>query len=423
MSDDRQEFTWRLQLPIYLTGFFNGNIYFLTGILMPLWAIIIVGPNEPFLIGLIVASRQFAPVLFSIHGGTLMDRFGARRIMLMFGLIGVFTMASFPHFPFLGAVIILQFLNGFAESTGWIGSQTLVGSALKGHPVYAGRLSFFLRLGGFCGPWLAGYVWYKFGTTAGFYFMAGWVFCGWFAGYLVPSKTAAEEVAVPARVSLPELIPRLSDYIDTFRMVLIPAVGLMAAVTMVRQTGSVMQLSFYPIWLNQIGISAADIGFMVGMSHIFSASSSLSIGWFTRWIRMHWLLIITVGISVATISITPLLTPDFFSFSLNLYFFEISPQKIFFLFLGVLCLRGLAQGVNMPMMMAISMRAVQPDQQGKVAALRVTLNRFGSVIYPLLMGAVAEVLGLEISFYVIGGLGLFLLLWVALWAGRQPDFK
>jgi len=49
-----------------LDGF---NVYFLTGILIPLWARIVVGPDEAFLIGLIVASRQILPVALAIHGG------------------------------------------------------------------------------------------------------------------------------------------------------------------------------------------------------------------------------------------------------------------------------------------------------------------------------------------------------------------
>jgi len=287
-------------LPIYATGFFNGNIYFMTGILMPLWAIILVGPEEPFLIGLIVASRQFAPVLFSIQGGTLMDRFGARRIMLALGLMGAVTMAAFPQFPFVGAVMLLQLLSGFAESTCWIGSQALVGSVLRGNPVYAGRLSFFLRCGGFAGPLLSGYAWHAFGPEAGFYFMAGWIFCGWLAGYLVPAKAQPSDAELTPKptAKLRDLVPRASDYIETFKLAFIPAVGLMAACTMVRQTGSVMQVSFYPVWLNQLGVTAFDIGFMVGVSHIVSAGSSLSVGTYTRWVREHWLLVATIGLSV-----------------------------------------------------------------------------------------------------------------------------
>jgi len=425
MNDGKQEFPWRLQLPIYATGFFNGNIYFMTGILMPLWAIILVGPEEPFLIGLIVASRQFAPVLFSIQGGTLMDRFGARRIMLALGLMGAVTMAAFPQFPFVGAVMLLQLLSGFAESTCWIGSQALVGSVLRGNPVYAGRLSFFLRCGGFAGPLLSGYAWHAFGPEAGFYFMAGWIFCGWLAGYLVPAKAQPSDAELTPKptAKLRDLVPRASDYIETFKMAFIPAVGLMAACTMVRQTGSVMQVSFYPVWLNQLGVTAFDIGFMVGVSHIVSAGSSLSVGTYTRWVREHWLLVATIGLSVL---FTPLLPVHAVDLPLPAEIGGIPLpiiDKIYIWLIGIICLRGFVQGINMPLMMSLSMRAVRGDQQGKVAALRVTLNRLGTVIFPILMGAIAEFFGLEVSFYVVGGMGLLALVWVALWAAKEASFR
>ena len=209
------------------------------------------------------------------------------------------------------------------------------------------------------------------------------------------------------KVSLRTIIPKYSDYVSTFRLLGIGSVMLVTVVTLARQTGSGIQLSFYPIWLNQLGITAADIGFMIGCSHILSASSSLSVGWVTRWIKAHWLLILTVGLSVAVMAGTPL----FGSAYINVP----GVGKIYFILLGVICLRGLTQGWNMPLMMSIGMQAVSANDQGKVVALRITTNRLASAIIPLLMGAIAQWVGLEASFYVIGGLGLGGLLLTALW--------
>lgn len=406
-----ESFPWRLQLPIYASGFFNGNVYFLTGLLVPLWALIVV--KEPVLIGLVVAARQILPVILSIHGGALMDRFGARRVMLAFGAIGVASMAAFPFFPFLSAILALQMLSGLAESMGWIGSQALVGQALRGHSTYTGRLSFALRLGGFLGPWLAGIAWQNHGPTTGFLFMAGWIGAGWIAGWLVPVASPPKSSAAPPR--LVEFLPRLSDYIAAFRMIGIASVGLVTAVTVMRQTGSGMQLSFYPIWLSQLGVTAADIGFMVGCSHILSASTSLTVGFFTRWIRQHWLMIMTVGLSIATMAVTPLLGADWIELP--------GAGKVYVLLFGVVCLRGLAQGLNMPLMMAIGMQAVSRADQGKVVALRITTNRLTSAVIPLLMGAVAQWFSMEWSFYIIGGMGLTGLAVVSLWVWRSPSFK
>ena len=408
-----ERYPWRLQLPIYASGFFNGNVYFLTGILMPLWALIVVGEDQAFLIGLIVASRQILPVLLAIHGGALMDRLGARRVMLVFGAIGIVTSAAFPFFPVVAAIIAFQMLSGLAESLGWVGSQTLVGTALKGHSTYTGRLSFALRLGGFLGPWLCGIAWHQYGPTIGFFSISGWIALGWIAGWLVPVREERRSAqAGPFRFG--EILPRWSDYVATFRMIGIPAVGLIVAVTFMRQTGSGMQLSFYPVWLNQLGVTAADIGFMVGCSHILSASTSLSVDAATRWIAAHWLLVLTIALSIVTIAVTPLLGAAFITLP--------GIGKIYFVLFGVICLRGLAQGFNMPLMMSIGMQAVSPHEQGKIVALRITVNRLTSAIIPLIMGAIAQGFGIEISFYVIGGIGLIGLCFVSVWMARSPTF-
>ena len=407
-----ERYPWRLQLPIYATGFFNGNVYFLSGLLIPLWAAIVV--KEPVLIGLVVASRQILPVLLAIHGGALMDRLGARRVMLAFGAIGTIVMAAFPFFPFLSAMIALQMLSGLAESMGWVGSQTLVGTAMKGHATYTGRLSFALRIGGFVGPWLCGIAWHQYGPTIGFMSIAAWIALGWVAGWLVPLREERRE-ATTLRFSLREILPRRSDYAATFRMISIPAIALVVAVTFTRQTGSGIQLSFYPVWLNQLGVTAADIGFMVGVSHILSASTSLSVGHATRWISTHWLLILTIALSITAIAVTPILGADFIELP--------GFGKIYFMLLGVICLRGVAQGFNMPLMMSIGMQAVSSQEQGKIVALRITVNRLTSMLIPLAMGAIAQWAGLEISFYVIGGFGLFGLTLVAIWMARSPAFK
>ena len=409
-----ERYPWRLQLPIYTSGFFNGNVYFLTGILMPLWALIVVGEDQAFLIGLIVASRQILPVLLAIHGGALMDRLGARRVMLAFGAIGIVTSAAFPFFPFLAAIIALQALSGLAESLCWVGSQTLVGTALKGHSTYTGRLSFALRLGGFLGPWLCGLAWHHYGPAIGFFSIAGWVTLGWIAGWLVPVREERRSLqAGPFHFN--EILPRWSDYVATFRMISIASVALVVAVTFMRQTGSGIQLSFYPVWLNQLGVTAADIGFMVGCSHILSASTSLSVGAATRWIAARWLLVTTIAISIVTIAITPMLGADFITLP--------GVGKIYFILFGVICIRGLAQGFNMPLMMSIGMQAVAPHEQGKIVALRITVNRLTSAIIPLIMGAIAQVFGMEVSFYVIGSVGVIGLVFISIWMIRSPSFR
>ena len=60
--------------------------------------------------------------------------------------------------------------------------------------------------------------------------------------------------------------------------------------------------------------------------------------------------------------------------------------------------------------------------QGRVAALRISFNRLGGALVPLAMGALAEVIGLEAAFYVIGAAGLVLVALLAVWVASAPAF-
>ena len=79
------------------------------------------------------------------------------------------------------------------------------------------------------------------------------------------------------------------------------------------------------------------------------------------------------------------------------------------------------QGLNLPLMMLIAARAVAPDLQGRVAALRVSFNRLGNAVFPVVMGGMAELIGLEYAFYAAGGAGIPLLRLLSVWLARSGE--
>ena len=86
MPERRGQFPWRVQGPIYGTAFFTGNLFPMSHVVMPLWALELGA--SPLLIGIIISSRQILPVTLSIHGGALLDRFGARNVIMVLGVVG-----------------------------------------------------------------------------------------------------------------------------------------------------------------------------------------------------------------------------------------------------------------------------------------------------------------------------------------------
>lgn len=409
MTDPAEErFPVRLQAPIYAVAFFAGNIMPMVSVAMPLWALELGA--SPLLIGLIISSRHLLVVALGIHGGALIDRFGARQMILIMGLAGGCMMGLYPFLPFIVAAIILQTLSGFCDVTGWMGTQAMVGQLLKGQAVYAGRMAAAARCGGFIAPSVTGLAWQYYGPYGAFSFIAGWIICGALMSRFLatpPKREApptAEGDAAPAKKSSSSVMPSLDDYKATLRLLLLPAVALVMAATVLRQTGGGMQSSFFGVWLKEIGFSGGTIGLLIGISNACSAGAALSVGRIARRIQHHWLLILAVALAIIPISLTP----------------QISA---FWLLAVAMGLRGAGQGFNLPMMMSIASHAVGHDLQGRVVALRLSFNRFGGALFPLVIGGLAELVGVEYAFYLVGTLGVVLLGLLALWVGRSPVFK
>jgi MFS family permease len=359
---------------------------------------------------LIISARQILTVTLSIHGGAMLDRYGPRQVIIVLGLVGAATMGMFPLLPIIWAAIILQMISGFAESTNWIGTQALVGRMMKGQAVFAGRMTASARVGGVIGPIATGFAWENYGPAGGFSFMAAWIIFGVAASIFLPDDRAqapANEETPDSRPKISrasKIMPKLTDYKTAFRLLLLPAVAMVIAATVMRQTGTGMQSAFYGIWLKDIGFTAGTIGLLIGIGNCASAVSALTIGPITRRFSEHWPLMWAIVLGISAIAITPMLG------TLELLIVAIA-------------LRGIGQGLNLPLMMTIGSRAVGFHLQGRMAALRISFNRFGGALVPLAMGALAEVIGLEYAFYVVGVAGVGMVFGLAVWIFITKPFE
>ena len=390
----------RVQAPVYALAFCYGNIMPMAAVVVPLWALELT--SSPLLIGLVVASRQFLVVTLSIYGGALLDRAAPQKVILALAAVAAASFALFPALPFVWAAVLLQMISGFAETTNWIGAQALFGRVLKGRPVYAGRLTAAARTGGFIGPFLVGLVWQYFGATGAFLMLAGWVMAGAAAALFLPPVELPDPSAERGRRAA-GVLPKISDYTSAFRMLALPAVALVVLATLMRQTGTGIQSSFYGVWLKEIGFEAGTIGFLIGISSLAAAFAALGVGKLSRRFADHWLLIAAVVAAIVAIAVTPLL-------------------DTMTLLVVAICIRGVGQGLNLSLMMTIAARAVGADLQGRVAALRITFNRLGGALVPLVMGAVAELAGLENAFYAMGAVGIIAVAALSAWIARSPNF-
>ena len=119
---------------LYVAGPFSmGYVDFFT-FLIPLYGFLIplyglsrgLDASE---IGILVGARSIVAMFLSIHIGALMDRFGTRRVTLLFVWTGMALAPLFPVVAGFWALLLLQLVNAAAVSFSWSGAQTLIAPA------------------------------------------------------------------------------------------------------------------------------------------------------------------------------------------------------------------------------------------------------------------------------------------------------
>ncbi|MGY8720091.1 MAG: MFS transporter, partial [Verrucomicrobiia bacterium] len=131
---------------VYAFGIFSMALIDIFVLLIPIFAKESLGMLDSE-IGLLVGARSLLSLFLSIHGGALMDRFGTRRVTLMFTGTVILCAPLFPLLSTFWALFALQVISGFAISLGWSGAQTLIARVAQGDAEYIGRFSAFARIG------------------------------------------------------------------------------------------------------------------------------------------------------------------------------------------------------------------------------------------------------------------------------------
>ncbi|MEE8517026.1 MAG: MFS transporter [Alphaproteobacteria bacterium] len=401
----------RTELAIYGVGFFPVCTYFMTITIMPLW--VLQMDLSPLLLGIVLGCRPVLPLLFSIHTGAMIDRIGGRKVMIFFALILLVTPALYPAMPWVWAVIALQMTAGFADSMGWLGAQAMVGQLMQGRTIHTVRLALVSRAGNVIGPILAGAAWDIWGPWGTFGMISLWASGMLVSALMLPKGapgTPAPRDPTPSdgegprdtRPTLRMLVPNPADYITTFKMLATPALAITVMLGMMTHVGNNIQSTFYIVWLNGMGISGTLIGSLFSISAMVAGAGTLLAGPLGRVIPRYWLLWLVVATSIILIAITPLLGS-------------------YMVLMVVLSIRSGFGGMHQPLVISLMLRNAGKGSAGKVMGLRGTANRVASIVGPISMGAIAEVIGIEASFYVIGAIATGLMILIAWRMTLHPE--
>jgi MFS family permease len=333
-----------------------------------------------------------------------MDRLGARRVMLACTIVGAIVPLFYPIAPWIWALIVLQMFFGLTESMGWLGAQTMIGQYMYGKTLYAGRMSFIIRIGQLIAAPLAGVTWDLSGPWGGFTLMALWGLGAVACSLLLPPQPVDANAApvMRRREKVRALLPNASDYLTAFRLLGVPAVVIIVVLGALMHVGNAVQGSFYVAWLNDMGLTGTAIGLLGPASAIGAALFSLLTARLLRYIGGLWIALLALWAGILLICITPLLGS--------------------YLVLQIaMFLRSGANGLAQPLVITLVLRGAGRENQGKAIGLRGTANRIASILSPLAMGAIAEAAGLERSFYIVGVLVSVVMVGLAVYLWRHPE--
>jgi MFS family permease len=394
--------SWRVQGAVYGIGTFSTSVFYIGSVITPLYAYT-MNPS-PLLFGLVFSAGHLLPLLFSIHGGALMDRLGARRVMLVCASVGALLPLLYPAAPGIWTLVVLQMFLGLCESMGWIGAQTMIGQYMYGKTSYAGRLSLAIRISQLAAPPMAGAAWDIFGPWGAYTMMALWASGSVVCALILPAKPGTHSHAAGRmrRVSLRALLPDMSDYVTAFRLLAAPAVAVVVLLGAMMHLGNALQSSFYVAWLTEMEITGTAIGMLSPASAIAAGLVSLLTAKLVRYISGFWIMLLSLWAGIVFICITPLLAT-------------------YVLLQGAMFMRSAANGLAQPLIITLVLRGAGPANQGKAVGLRGTANRIASIISPLAMGAIAEAVGLELSFYVVGFVVSIAMAGIGVYLWRRPE--
>ncbi|MBH73753.1 MAG: hypothetical protein CMM57_08860 [Rhodospirillaceae bacterium] len=362
----------------YSLGLFSGGQWDMMGVIIPLFSVFVgLNPSE---IGLVVAARSALPVLFSVHGGILMDRLGVRLVGFWVGLAAAILPLFYPFAGWFWGLVVLQLLSGLITTLAMASGQTSINRFSKGDPAVLGRYSFVTRFGNFFGPFIIGLIWHHFGSGPTFITISLWGVLTVISVLFIPSGTQPKK---RGKTSCSDLLSRRKEFMRALSLAAIPTVSFVLLLTVFRNCPGAIQASFFVVYLNQIGISGTIIGFLTGLAEVFVGLGSLTAGWFAARANAHWLVILFVASAIFLICLTPLIA------------------GVMTLLITATAARGFAQGINQPLIFSILSRAINDKQQGAAVGLRNTVNRFSNIIVPIVMGFMAEWWGIEVSFIII----------------------
>ena len=376
-------------LPFFLASFTWNYGLGMTYVVVPLYA------HHLGLSGAQIGTLFSTPVLIqmavNLAGGAYADRVGGRRMMLVSSLL--MALAALGFLAAQGFWILLggQVVMVISRAAFWPATWSMASELPGERSVQLGRLNSVTNLGQIVGTGSCGFVMAFAGYPAAFAVLSGAGIATWALG--LRGRAAAHK-------------PRHGGgMFAAYRPLLgAPIIYYAVMCAYLSALPTSLSMSFYPLLLEHYGHGEAAAGLLIALRAVGAISAGLlAARWVTSGPASRWPIYagVAVALAVGAMPLMPATLPT----------------------AALMLLAGLGSGLMTLYFQITISEASDVARRGSAMALGGLgwgLSHFST---PLIMGVLADRLGIVAGFYVLGGLGLCFVAAVALtrrWAFAAP---
>jgi len=358
---------------------------------------------SPAIIGPLMAVFALMPLLFAVRGGKLIDRLGVRKPMMVGALLVVAGSAIaglMPHAPTFVLAAACIGLGNMAFHLGMQHSAGEMGRSPEERTANFNLLTMGFSVSGMVGPPLAGWVIDHAGHDMAFAvlgLLAGvvWLACSRF-GFEQHLPQGGRRASGPAPVEQAPSRNPLQVWRTAFELLGTRSFRILLVSSLLFSAVWDAFQFLIPLHAHRIELNASSVGLVIASFSSGSLTVRILMPWISRWATPSRYIGIAMVLVIFGFSVLP----------------QASELQILMAISFVL---GFGPGVAQPLLMSALHMAAPAGRAGEGSGLRMTLVSLVQIASPVLLGLVAALVGLTVTFYVFSLItgGVALLLWKA----------
>lgn len=389
-----------LILPVYLPSLL---LSFASGLLIPTLPLYVHSLGASFgVVSIVVAAAQLGTLIADLPAGLFLGRFGRRPAMIIGAGSLVVTALGLAFSPAIIELILFRILSGMGTSLWSISRHTYLAEEVS--PRERGRaISLFggvNRIGTFAGPAVGGFVAAEFGLVAPFFLFAAVAFVATVIAFLfVPEskRHGAQAVRGVDWRAIPRLARANARPLST--------AGLAQIFAQMIRSGRQIIIPLYAAYV--VGLDVGAVG------TIMSASSAVDMSLFYP-----------AGLVMDRFGRRFAIVPSFLILAIGMALVPLTHS--FLALLGATLLLGLGNGIGSGSMMTLGADLAPKEETGQFLGIWRVIGDAGSTSGPLVVGGVADAVGLGIAAFALSGVGVlavavFVLLVQETLHAREPE--